>query len=173
MPIRARFLGSRLEPRRAAAQIRARAIGRVRRRTLVATGVWLCLQISSAALAAQATASQRSAVVAPPATLDTAVRAALQQYSAALESLDADEVKKIHPSVDGDGLKRAFREMRELKVSIDTIKVLSSDAATVRVSCRVTQTFVPKAGSKQNSAVTRVMRLRRLDTALVIDGFER
>jgi hypothetical protein len=145
----------------------------VRLQSLVATCVWLCLQMSSAVLAAQATAPQRPAVVAPPATLDTAVRDALQQYSAALESLDADQVKKIHPSVDGEGLKRALREMRELKVSIDNIKVLSTDATTARVSCRVTQTFVPKAGSKQNSAVTRVIRLRRQDTGWVIDGFER
>ena len=93
--------------------------------------------------------------------------------SAALESLDADQVKKIHPSVDGEGLKRALREMRELKVSIDNIKILSTDATTARVSCRVTQTFVPKAGSKQNSAVTRVIRLRRQDTGWLIDGFER
>lgn len=75
--------------------------------------------------------------------------------------------------MDAERLKGAFREMRELKVSIDTIKVLSTDATTLRVSCRVTQTFIPKAGSKQNSAVTRVMRLRRQDTAWVIDGFER
>ncbi len=54
-----------------------------------------------------------------------------------------------------------------------SIKVLSTDATTARVSCRVTQTFIPKAGSKQNSAVTRVMRLRRQDTGWVIDGFER
>jgi hypothetical protein len=38
------------------------------------------------------------------------------------------------------------------------------------VSCRVTQAFTPKAGSKQNTTVTRVMRLRRQDAAWVIDG---
>jgi hypothetical protein len=101
------------------------------------------------------------------------VREALKQYSAALESLDADQVKKINPSVDSESLKRAFKEARELKVTIDSIKVLASDGTTARVSCRVTQVFTPRAGTKQNSAVTRVMRLRRQDTAWVIDGFER
>ena len=63
--------------------------------------------------------------------------------------------------------------MRELKVTIDTIKVLSTDGATARVSCRVTQTFTPRAGTKQNSTVTRVMLLRRQEAVWVIDGFER
>ena len=54
--------------------------------------------------------------------------------SAALESLNAEQVKKIHPSVDSEALKRAFKEMRELKVTIDSIKVLSSDGATARVT---------------------------------------
>jgi hypothetical protein len=105
--------------------------------------------------------------------MDAAVREALQQYSAALESLNADQVKKIHPSVDAENLKRAFKEARELKVTIDSIKILSSDGATARVSCRVTQVFTPRAGTKQNSTVTRVLRLRKQDTSWVIDGFER
>jgi hypothetical protein len=42
-----------------------------------------------------------------------------------------------------------------------------------RVSCRVKQTLTPKAGSKQTTAVTRVLRLRRDADSRVIDGFER
>ena len=63
--------------------------------------------------------------------------------------------------------------MRELKVAIDAVRVLSTDGATARVSCRVTQTLTPKVGSKQTTAVTRVMRLRRDANAWIIDGFER
>lgn len=97
----------------------------------------------------------------------------LQQYSAALESLDAEAVKKLQPSMDLDSLKKAFREMRELAVTIDNIKVLSIDATLARVSCRVSQTLIPKAGSKQTTAVTRVLRLRRGQSGWVIDAFER
>jgi len=97
----------------------------------------------------------------------------LQQYSAALESLDADAVKKLQPAIDVDNLKKAFKEMRALDVTIDNIKVLSVDTSLARVSCRVAQTLTPKAGSKQTTAVTRVLRLRRLQTAWVIDAFER
>ena len=141
---------------------------------LLAICMWLCLQMSSGVLASQQTPPQPPAVPATPQTpMDAAVRDALQQYSAALESLNAEQVKKIHPSVDSEALKRAFKEMRELKVTIDSIKVLSSDGATARVSCRVTQALTPRAGTKQNNTVTRVMRLRRQDTAWVIDGFER
>jgi hypothetical protein len=136
--------------------------------------VWLCLQISSGALSSEQAPPQPPAVPASPQTpMDAAVREALQQYSAALESLNADQVKKVHPSVDSENLKRAFKEARELKVTIDSIKVLSSDGATARVSCRVTQVFTPRAGTKQNTTVTRVLRLRKQDAAWLIDGFER
>lgn len=106
-------------------------------------------------------------------TADTAARETLQRYSAALESLDASAVKKVQPSISVENLTKAFKEMRELKVAIDAVKVLSSDANSARVSCRVAQTLTPKAGSKQTTAVTRVVRLRRAGEAWVIDSFER
>ena len=62
---------------------------------------------------------------------------------------------------------------RELKVTIDTVRVLSRDATIARVSCRVTLTLTPKVGTKQTTAVTRVMRLRRESESWVIDAFER
>jgi hypothetical protein len=117
---------------------------------------------------------------AAPATAQTAVpaaeagvRDALQRYSMALESLDADAVKKVQPSIPTDSLAKAFRDMRELKVVIDSVKVLSATGGTVRVSCRVTQTLTPRAGSRQTTAVTRVMRLKQEAGAWIIDGFER
>ena len=63
--------------------------------------------------------------------------------------------------------------MRELKVTIDDVRMLSTDATTARVSCRVTQALTPKVGSRRTTAVTRVMRLRRDAAGWVIDGFER
>jgi hypothetical protein len=53
------------------------------------------------------------------------------------------------------------------------VRVLSMDSAMARVSCRVTQTLTPRVGSRQTTAVNRVMRLRRQAGAWVIDGFER
>ena len=105
--------------------------------------------------------------------VEAEARDLLQQYAAALESLNADAVKKLQPSIDVETLKKAFREMRELDVTIDTVKVLSVDAALARVSCRVSQTLTPKAGSKQTTAVTRVLRLKKAQSAWVIDAFER
>ena len=117
-------------------------------------------------------------LAAPPpqakaAAAEPGIRDLLQRYSAALESLDAGAVKKVQPSLPADNLAKAFKDMRELKVAIDAVRVLSTDGATARVSCRVTQTLTPKAGSKQTSAVTRVMRLRRETDSWVIDAFER
>jgi soluble cytochrome b562 len=113
------------------------------------------------------------AMQAQDAGTDAGVRDTLQKYSAALESLDANAVKKVQPSVPVDNLARAFKEMRELKVQIDEVRVLSTAGATARVSCRVTQMLTPRAGSRQTTAVTRVMRFRRESEAWVIDGFER
>ena len=112
---------------------------------------------------------------APPADkpLDSGLREALQQYATALESLDAEAVKKVQPTIDVEGLKRAFREMRSLEVEIDNIKLLSGDQSTARVSCRVAQTLTPKAGSRQATTVTRVLRLRRQESGWVIQAFER
>ncbi len=110
---------------------------------------------------------------AQTATADAGVRDTLKRYSAALESLDAAAVKKVQPSVPADNLAKAFKDMRELKVAIDAVRVLSVDGTTARVSCRVTQTLTPKVGSKQTTTVTRVMRLKRDADMWVIDGFER
>jgi Tol biopolymer transport system component len=118
---------------------------------------------------------------APAGPAEAGVRDMLQRYSAALESLDANAVKKVQPSIPTDNLARAFKDMRELKVAIDAVRVLSVDGTTARVSCRVTQTLTPRVGSRQTTTVTRVMRLRRVvDSSVspsadvwVIDGFER
>ena len=174
MRIRLRIPGCRLAPRDAATRAFAGPDARAAHGPLLAICVWLCLQLSSGVLASRQAPPQAPAVPTSPQTpMDAAVREALQQYSTALESLNAEQVKKIYPAVDSENLKRAFKEMRELKVTIDTIKVLSTDGATTRVSCRVTQALTPKAGTKQNNTVTRVLRLRRQDTAWLIDGFER
>lgn len=113
----------------------------------------------------------------PPAqdqvAAEAGARDALQKYSAALQSLDANAVKKVQPSIPVENLAKAFQDMRELKVDIDAVRVLSMDGPTIRVSCRVTQTLTPKVGSRQRTAVTRVVRLRRESIGWLIDGFER
>ena len=91
----------------------------------------------------------------------------------AFESLNAAAVKKVQPSIDIENLKAAFKQMRALQVSIDDIRILSTEGPATRISCRVMQTLTPKAGSKQTMAVTRVIRLHRQDGLWVIDAFER
>jgi hypothetical protein len=63
--------------------------------------------------------------------------------------------------------------MRALTVTIEEVRVLATDGTTARVSCRVTQVLTPKAGSKQTTAATRVMRLRRQAGSWNIESFER
>ena len=123
-----------------------------------------------------ATASHAGTQGATPAgstPAEAGIREALREYSTALENLDADAVKKIQPSVGLEALRKAFKEMKSLKVVIEDVRVLTSDDDAARVSCRVTQTLTPKAGSKQTTAVTRVMRLRRQAGTWTIEIFER
>jgi hypothetical protein len=113
-------------------------------------------------------------VQAPPdRALESAARDVLQRYATALAALDAEGVKKVQPAVDVDTLKKAFKEMRTLAVAIDNVRVLSSDESNMRVSCRVEQTLTPRAGAKQTTKVTRVMRLRKQEGLWTIEGFER
>lgn len=139
----------------------------------------LVLSLAAHLAGAMVPAVAQQAVPAPAAApqaekpIDPGLRDVLQQYAAALESLDGDAVKKVQPSIDVEGLKRAFREMRALDVDIDNIRLLSGDQNTARVSCRVKQTLTPKAGSRQSSEVTRVLLLRRQDGTWIIQGFER
>jgi len=130
---------------------------------------------AAAALVAYLLQSGSGVVAAQPraAPLEAGVRAMLQQYADALESLDPAAVRKFHPSIDVELLRKAFREMQALDVVIDDIRVLSSEGAIVRAGCRVTQTLTPRAGAKQTTTVTRVMRLRSEDGSWVIDSFER
>jgi hypothetical protein len=129
--------------------------------------------IGLAALMLAAVIAVSASARAQTSSPDTGVRDTLKRYSAALESLDADAVKKVQPSVPTDSLTKAFNDMRELKVDIDAVRVLSVDGDKARVSCRVTQTLTPKVGAKRTTAVTRVIRLQRLHDVWVIDGFER
>jgi hypothetical protein len=128
--------------------------------------------------AAQAPASRSAASQAPASQSaasqgDAGIREALKQYATALERLDADAVKKVQPSIEVENLRKAFREMRALNVTIEDIRILAVDATMARVSCKVNQTLTPKAGTKQTTAVTRVMRLRRQVGSWIIDSFER
>lgn len=108
------------------------------------------------------------------AQVEAAAKEVFQEYAAAYEALNADRVKKIQPSMDLALLRRTFRDLRELKLTIDDIKVLTVDGPVARVSIRVTQVATPKAGAKPNpNIVTRVVRLRRQEAVWLIDGFER
>jgi hypothetical protein len=141
----------------------------------VSIALALALALLSQQLALRGAGFPRTVLLpqTPPPAAEAGVREMLQKYSAALQSLDANAVKKVQPSIPIENLTKAFKDMRELKVDIDAVGLLSVDGATARVSCRVTQTLTPKVGSKKTTAVTRVMRLRREADSWVIDSFER
>jgi hypothetical protein len=128
--------------------------------------------VTATLVAACWAATAYAQTTAQPAVAAAAIQL-LQHYSVALESLDADAVKKVQPSADVATLRNAFRQMRSLEVDIDEITVLSATDGGARVSCRVKQTLVPRAGSKQMTTVTRVLRLKRQQDSWLIETFER
>ena len=138
-------------------------------------GAWLVAAVLAVVLALATTASTWSPGLqqAGNPQVEVNIRDLLRQYSTALEHLDADAVKKVQPSIEVENLRKAFREMRALNVTIEDVRVLAADEAAARVSCRVTQILTPKAGSKQTTAATRVMRLRRQAGSWSIESFER
>ena len=113
------------------------------------------------------------AAQSPSPAAEADVRDALQRYTAALESLDVNAVRKVQPSIPAESLAKAFKDMRELDVTIDMVRIISLDGTTARVSCRVMQTLTPRVGAKRTTTVTRVMRLKRSPDVWIIDGFER
>ena len=131
MPIRLRVPSSGLPFRGAKARAGAGPDACVRARpALLALCLWLCVQMSSGILAFQAIPSAATRRARSPADAAAPADSARNggqgrpaAGSTALESLDAEQVKKMNPSVDSERLKGAFRDMRELKVTIDNIKV--------------------------------------------------
>ena len=128
---------------------------------IASTALTLAVMLGAQTLTGQPALLAAGLPQAQAAAAETGVRDALQRYSAAFESLDVNAVKKVQPSVPVESLAKAFKDMRELKVAIDAVRVLSIDGTSARVSCKVTQTLTPRAGSKQTTSVTRVMRLKR------------
>src|SRR5437762_11100285 len=132
----------------------------------LARGVVVAMMVLASAVATGTAQAQASAA-------ETAIRQMLQRYASALGSLDASAVKKVQPSIQVESLAKTFKDMRDLKVVIDEVRVASIDGTVARVSCRVQQTFTPKVGTRAKTTVNRVIRLRRDADSWVIDGFER
>ena len=137
------------------------------------SGTWLVTAALVCVFAPMNASARLGPQRAGTSPVDVGIRDLLLQYSTALEKLDPDAVKKVQPSIEVENLKKAFKEMRALNVTIENVRVLATDETTARVSCRVTQTLTPKAGSKQATSVTRVMRLRRQAGSWIIESFER
>jgi len=135
---------------------------------LSAVVVTTALVLATAPAVVRATSTQTS-----PAQAESGIRELLREYSTALERFDPDAVKRVQPSIEVENLRKAFKEMRALSVTIDDVRVLTTDGTVARVRCRVMQTLTPKAGSKQTTTVIRVMRVRQQVGSWIIESFER
>jgi hypothetical protein len=99
------------------------------------------------------------------------VREALRRYEAAYESLDAQGVKRILPSVNAQELAKAFAAYKvyEMTVEVGQIDVQGS---TARATCVVKRSFTPKVGRGASVSTNSVFRLEKVGGDWIVAGID-
>jgi hypothetical protein len=88
---------------------------------------------------------------APPpavsrATDDVTVRALLERYATAYNTLDASAAQQVFPGINRDALARAFSELTSQRLSLGDCRI-DVAAATARASCVGSTTWTPRIGA--------------------------
>ncbi len=86
--------------------------------------------------------------VQPPP--DALVRGALAGYAKAYSNLDVDAAQRIWPSVDRDGLARAFESLASQRVSLGDCRI-QVDGSAARARCAGSATWRPKVGGGERT----------------------
>lgn len=115
----------------------------------------------------QARPAAEEPVQAPATSAEAAVRAAIREFVAAQEALDAGRYVAIFPSADRSRITAAFQSFRtqQLEMAIENIEI-SGSRATVRA--REERVAVPRVGSVQRVNASRTIRLERDDGRWVV-----
>lgn len=132
---------------------------------------------SSAGRSAAGGANAAPPAAAPPnAALaeESSIRGVLDAYKAAYESMDANAVHRVQPSLSADQLamlQKTFGDYRSYSVEIGDVNItLAGTRATV--ACRVTRRFDPKAGRAAGNTVPTVFHLSKDGGSWVITRVE-
>jgi len=105
----------------------------------------------------------------PPVSEEPAIRAILSAYAQAFSALDADAVRRLHPTVNQDALRRGFRDMKSQRVQIQDPQIQVA-GSTATVSCTIVTAVVPRVGSAQtNSRQTQLKLEKRGDGWVIVD----
>jgi Protein kinase domain len=90
-----------------------------------------------------------------------AILATLREYAAAYESLNAEAVRRVFPSIDVARLAARFRDLRAQQVAM-TNEQISIDGTTAVVRCKVRQAYTPRVGSGGSQTVDAEFRLQKI-----------
>jgi ketosteroid isomerase-like protein len=125
-------------------------------------------------------APARSTIAPPPAAAaaapapamndEDAIQQLLNEYRSAYEALDIDRVLRVYPALQNpDALRSAFRDAKEVLIGFTRPVIRITSPAAAIVTCKRTQTFVPKIGGGGRAATTNTtFALRKEGTRWVI-----
>ena len=104
---------------------------------------------------------ERPSEAAPAIAADdpALIRATLQRYRHAYNALDARLAHAVYPGVDEAALTRAFGGLRSQALEFEACSV-DALAESARAVCRGSARYVPKIGSREPHAETRVWTFR-------------
>jgi hypothetical protein len=114
-------------------------------------------------------ATARNADAPPPRDDAALVRAAIEGYRRAYNSLDADAAARVWPTVDAAALGRAFKQLRSQSLTFDRCAV-NIGGELARVECDGRSEWVPGVGDRSPRTASRTWHfdLSRADRAWTI-----
>ena len=120
------------------------------------------------------TPSTDSGAPAPAIVTPTQViQRVLEDYRFAFNQLDVDSAHQIWPTVDRKALSRAFDQLEQQDLELETCDVSVTGARAV-ASCSGTARYVPKVGTRKERIERRQWRftLRQANGLWVIDSVD-
>lgn len=96
---------------------------------------------------------------APVVTDDAAIRATLRAYEQAYSNLDVAAVVRVFPTVDANGLKRAFAGRSDQRVEIQNEQI-AIDGTNATIRCQSRQSWV-QGGRRESQPVSLEIRMQK------------
>lgn len=102
-----------------------------------------------------------------------AIQGVLEDYRLAFNQLDVDSAHEIWPTVDRKALSRAFDQIEQQDIELETCDISVAGARAV-ASCGGTARYVPKVGTRKERIERRQWRftLRQANGSWVIDSVD-
>ena len=111
-----------------------------------------------------------------PAQMDAArkaIRGVVEEYRSAVETRNADYLRRLAPGVDHEALRAAFAAVASMEVKIEVKDVnVSPNGDTATASCLVTYMPKPRPAGRI-SPVPTTFRLRRSGNVWIIEDVSR